>query len=711
MSIKPPKLPPIQSGPNRSDTTTQVMSQADKMKSVTSYTLAGDSTKHVLPRQSNLRPGQDTKSGEIETWPAYASRSMLNAGISSSSMQDDKVVTKVEKAISHKPKFLAALENYVKKEIVQLNCTDPKPSELRLQAYREVFEYLIEDFKTYKPLLSQIKNEYEKMLSHHRQKIRELEPLKSMLITVSEQCDQKILKIREQERQEIITLRQNKLELLKYIDSMRENEKSLQAQVGKLQEELAEEYRRYRNECDMRKLLISDMNDLRHQQEDLKRAAGQGSVDADDDPVRLKLSLQVAREDLTRQAEQLTRMQADYGDVVPRRDFEMLEAKHAELNEKHEQLQSDFKQLKDEHETILDVHKQVMDQRDEFYTEMENLRETATPRPTWELCSDAIPAGPDHWAEVTSGKRSQQILEALLKEFKSGGSQGPDTFEGKGTGDDVPKFLRYEGDIRNRKMRKSELSTLLKEIWAKKVQSDAALGSRQEMTEFLHTFFLGKFNNMEDMASEWGYSLYDALNKYKEEPQVEVFLNVILGEGTEDLYYRQMDLIQKVMEELKKADTESTGKVGLEQFNATLVSSFTLKNDVSINALLKAAAEELEVSLEDDPVLDYMVLFTEDEEGHTGPFLNTIRIQEAEERETYISQLSEQLEAEQVSSSELRSTFMMIDPAIESAQMTSYLQIAFKAAITELDDLEPVDKEIVLNRLRKGGVHRVGMVY
>lgn len=46
------------------------------------------------------------------------------------------------------------------------------------QAFREVFEYLIEDFKTYKPLLSAIKNEYEMKLSHQREQIRELEPLK-----------------------------------------------------------------------------------------------------------------------------------------------------------------------------------------------------------------------------------------------------------------------------------------------------------------------------------------------------------------------------------------------------------------------------------------------------------------------------------------------------------------------------------------------------
>ena len=47
-----------------------------------------------------------------------------------------------------------------------------------LQAYREVFEYLIEDFKTYKPLLSAVKNEYEMMLSYQRETIRQMEPLK-----------------------------------------------------------------------------------------------------------------------------------------------------------------------------------------------------------------------------------------------------------------------------------------------------------------------------------------------------------------------------------------------------------------------------------------------------------------------------------------------------------------------------------------------------
>lgn len=44
----------------------------------------------------------------------------------------------------------------------------------------------------------------------------------------------------------------------------------------------------------MRKLLISDMNDLQHQYDELKRSTGHGALDVDDDPVRLKIALKVS---------------------------------------------------------------------------------------------------------------------------------------------------------------------------------------------------------------------------------------------------------------------------------------------------------------------------------------------------------------------------------------------------------------------------------
>ena len=77
-----------------------------------------------------------------------------------------------------KPKFLEQLESYLNKELRLLGCPSYGPHELRLQAHREVFEYLIENFKTYKPLLSAVKNEYELYLEYQEEVIKELEPMR-----------------------------------------------------------------------------------------------------------------------------------------------------------------------------------------------------------------------------------------------------------------------------------------------------------------------------------------------------------------------------------------------------------------------------------------------------------------------------------------------------------------------------------------------------
>ena len=77
-----------------------------------------------------------------------------------------------------KPKFLDRLEKYLDRELRLLGCPPTGPHELRLQAHREVFEYLIQDFKAYKPLLSAIKNEYELYLGHLEDITRELGPIR-----------------------------------------------------------------------------------------------------------------------------------------------------------------------------------------------------------------------------------------------------------------------------------------------------------------------------------------------------------------------------------------------------------------------------------------------------------------------------------------------------------------------------------------------------
>jgi len=49
----------------------------------------------MLPLQESLQPNQDTKTGEIETWPAYASRSVSDTGKITSSFSKDITAVKV----------------------------------------------------------------------------------------------------------------------------------------------------------------------------------------------------------------------------------------------------------------------------------------------------------------------------------------------------------------------------------------------------------------------------------------------------------------------------------------------------------------------------------------------------------------------------------------------------------------------------------------
>ena len=78
------------------------------------------------------------------------------------------------------------------------------------------------------------------------------------------------------------------------MDDLRNDRIALEEQVSRLEEELAAQYLQYRDECDARKLLVIDINDVRNQLEELSNArhtiheVTSGEVD---DPVTLRIGL------------------------------------------------------------------------------------------------------------------------------------------------------------------------------------------------------------------------------------------------------------------------------------------------------------------------------------------------------------------------------------------------------------------------------------
>ncbi|XP_029952598.1 translin-associated factor X-interacting protein 1 [Salarias fasciatus] len=249
------------------------------------------------------------------------------------------------------------LESYVKRELQAVSPDQPKSQELKLQVYSRAFACFIRAFKTYQPLLSAIKKEYENSLVHQQEQIRELEPLRSHLRLLTEECDRKIQARWKEEQVEIVALKREKQQLQEEIETLREKEKAAQIVVDHLQSELSNVYLQYQDERDARKLLIWQLNDLTRSPG--KKEEDPAVKDTEDcgDSVQLQLALKVCREDLSRAQEELTRMKAEYWDVVPRRDWDVLEQSHKHTQLQLKTLQSDFDQLKCEYETLLELQR------------------------------------------------------------------------------------------------------------------------------------------------------------------------------------------------------------------------------------------------------------------------------------------------------------------------------------------------------------------
>ncbi|XP_070686679.1 translin-associated factor X-interacting protein 1 [Pempheris klunzingeri] len=248
------------------------------------------------------------------------------------------------------------LESYVNKELHSISSQEPKHRELKLQVYRDVFGCFIKEFRTYQPLLSAIKKEYENTLAYQQDQIRELEPLRCHLRLVTEECDRRIQDRWAEEQAEIRALKREKQQLQKDIEAMREKEKAMQAVVDRLRSDLSSQYLLYREERDARMLLIWQLND-RTRGLGKEEHPTDGNTDENKDRVVLQLALKVCRGDLTKAQEELNRMKAEYWGVVPRRDWDTLEQAHKQTLLQLKTLQGDFDQLKSEYDTLLELHK------------------------------------------------------------------------------------------------------------------------------------------------------------------------------------------------------------------------------------------------------------------------------------------------------------------------------------------------------------------
>ncbi|XP_014411281.2 translin-associated factor X-interacting protein 1 isoform X3 [Camelus ferus] len=559
----------------------------------------------------------------------------------------------------------------------------------REQPYREIFEFFIEDFKTYKPLLSSIKNAYEVMLAHQREKIRALEPLKAKLVTVNEDCNERILAMRAEERYEISMLKKEKMNLLKLIDKKNEEKISLQSEVTKLRKNLAEEYLHYLSERDARKILIADLNELRYQREDMSLAQYPGIWG--EDPVKLTVALKMARQDLTRMQMELNTMKANFGDVVPRRDFEMQEKTNKDLQEQLDSLKDDYEEVRKEHEMLLQLHMSTLRERDQFYAELQEIQRTSTPRPDWSKCEDVVAGGQDRWHVLAEGKNSDQLVDVLLEEIGEGLLREKDFFPGLGYGESIPAFLQFDGIVENKKPTKKDVVNILKDAWKERIAEE----QKEKFSDFFFNFLERRFGPSDAMA--WAYTIFEYIKLFHSNEVMSQFYAVLMGKRKESVYIKQKETIAQLLKEMTHADSQNEGLLTMEQLSTVLRSTFPFKKDEKIQELMEAGGWHPSSSNAD--LVNYRLLFMEDEEGQSVPFLQKLWEQYLNEKDEYLYELKQELGLE----------------LLDKQTLNGYLSQAFQFPVTELPE-EGEEKEegtviqlqTALEQLQMSDVRRMG---
>lgn len=182
------------------------------------------------------------------------------------------------------------------------------------------------------------------------------------------------------------------------------------------------------------------------------------------------------------------------------------------------------------------------------------------------------------------------------------------------------------------------------------------------------------------------------------------------------MYIKQMETIAQLLKEMTNIDSQNEGLLTVEQLSTVLKSAFPFKKDERIQELMETAGWHPSISNAD--LLDYRMLFMEDEEGQSVPFVQKLWEQYTVEKDEYLNELKQELGLElnkEVTLPKVREALMNIDPSLDKQTLNHYLRQAFQLPMTEMpEEGEEREEGIVtqlqtaLEQLQMNDIRRMG---
>ncbi|CAH8568193.1 unnamed protein product [Heterobilharzia americana] len=309
----------------------------------------------------------------IDAWPAHANsrrRSTNRIHVSSDGHIARQTPEQSKIPPVKKPRFLEMLESRINREKTKFHVTDGEPNPLRLQIYREIFTIFIQACAYYGPLLAEIKAEYELYLVHIQNKLKKLLPVRELIWTVSQECEDRVSAIRRCENKDIKALKMEKNELQSQITCLQQNTTSLKCEIDHLTSELEKKENEWRMEFDGRKLLITEVNELTSRLKEMEMLARAEVVDDKEDPIKLRIALDQAYKTISGLQARLIEYETQYESQVPLTKYDDVKNNLLEKVEETTKLREELESIQNRYDLLQEHCISLNTYRDLYYIQV-----------------------------------------------------------------------------------------------------------------------------------------------------------------------------------------------------------------------------------------------------------------------------------------------------------------------------------------------------
>ena len=131
------------------------------------------------------------------------------------------------------PQSLKEIEKFIEDSVIDYENAS-NVNDLRLQAYRTAFDAIMEELKTYRPVLAKIKMAYDASLRDANNTRRELDDTRQALLVISEKCEARLAENKQAQVQQVIEAKKESEDLKLKMKVYEEDKQWYQAQVDKL---------------------------------------------------------------------------------------------------------------------------------------------------------------------------------------------------------------------------------------------------------------------------------------------------------------------------------------------------------------------------------------------------------------------------------------------------------------------------------------------